>query len=377
MLSTTRNRLAACLVMCLASGAAPAGAVAAVMFQGLGPTTFNADAVSYDGSIVAGKLDGTNGFRWTTASGVQPFVGIAGTTLNVQPEDMTADGSVIVGFSNSPTYGNQSEAFRWTAAGGAVGLGDLPGGITWSYARAVSADGAVVVGASSSIDGASGGQEAFRWTQQGGMVGLGFLGGRYFSEAHDTNADGSIVVGRATNFGGNQQPFRWTAAGGIKAIGTVLGSANAITPDGRFIVGYGSFGSGSEAFRWTEAGGFERLGDLPGGSSLSLAIDVSDDGSVIIGQGNSGVAEAIVWREGAGMRSLRSILLENGVDLTGWTLPGAVEISGDGTTIVGQGMHNGQPEAYIAVIPEPASFVMATAASALLAARGRRARDRS
>ena len=65
-----------------------------------------------------------------------------------------------------------------------------------------------------------------------------------------------------------------------------------MTPDGRFIVGQASFTSPTEAFRWTEAGGFEPLGDLPAGSSSSLAIDVSDDGSVIVGQGNSGVTEA-------------------------------------------------------------------------------------
>jgi probable HAF family extracellular repeat protein len=373
MTSKERRRWAVSLGVCLAAGGVPGNAGAGVIFQGLGTTTFNSGAVNYDGSMVAGKLDSTNGFRWTAAGGVQPFPGIAGTTLNVQPEDMTADGAVVVGESNSPTFGNQSEAFRWTAAGGAVGLGDLPGGLKWSYTRAVSADGNVVVGASGSVDGVSGGQQAFRWTQAGGMAGLGFLGGT-FSEATGTNADGTIVVGRASNTGGNSVPFRWTAATGIKAMTTVLGSATAMTPDGRFVVGYGSFASPSEAFRWSEASGFERLGDLPGGSSSSLAIDVSDDGTILVGQGNSGVAEAMVWREGVGMRSLRSILLDNGVDLTGWTLTNASEISGDGMTVSGQGLHNGQAETYVAVIPEPAAGAAAAGTLALLtSARRRRA----
>lgn len=51
---------------------------------------------------------------------------------------------------------------------GFQGLGDLPGGNIFSQAAGVSADGSVVVGQSNS---ASGG-EAFRWTAGGGMVGL-------------------------------------------------------------------------------------------------------------------------------------------------------------------------------------------------------------
>ena len=50
-----------------------------------------------------------------------------------------------------------------------IPLGDLPGGAFISAANGVSADGAVVVGFSNS---ASGG-EAFRWTSGGGLVGLG------------------------------------------------------------------------------------------------------------------------------------------------------------------------------------------------------------
>ncbi len=38
------------------------------------------------------------------------------------------------------------EAFRWTSGGGMVGLGDLPGGESDSEANGVSADGSVVVG---------------------------------------------------------------------------------------------------------------------------------------------------------------------------------------------------------------------------------------
>ena len=44
---------------------------------------------------------------------------------------MSADGSVIVGYSQSD-FG--AEAFRWTESEGMVGLGDLPGGEFYSQA---------------------------------------------------------------------------------------------------------------------------------------------------------------------------------------------------------------------------------------------------
>ena len=52
-----------------------------------------------------------------------------------------------------------------------IALGELAGGEFRSSANAVSADGSVVVGYSNSAAG----PEAFRWTQSDGMQGLGDL----------------------------------------------------------------------------------------------------------------------------------------------------------------------------------------------------------
>jgi hypothetical protein len=70
------------------------------------------------------------------------------------------------------------------------------------------------------------------------------------------------------------------------------------------------------------------------------------------------------------MRSLSSILASHNVDLTGWTLDVASDVSADGTTIVGQGTLNGRVVAYRAVIPEPASLWVV--ALSMLALRRRR-----
>ena len=79
-------------------------------------------------------------------------------------------------------------------------LGDLPGAGEYSIAYGVSADGTYVVGESQST--ASGtGTEAFVWDQTRGMIGLGDLpGGLFMSTAVAVTADGNTVVGSGEVF---------------------------------------------------------------------------------------------------------------------------------------------------------------------------------
>jgi probable HAF family extracellular repeat protein len=195
-----------------------------------------------------------------------------------------------------------------------AGLGDLPGGATESQAFDLSGDGSVVVGYGKSASGT----EAFRWTTEGGMDGLGDLPGGYFaSKATACSTDGTIVVG---------------------------GAASA---------------AGWEAFRWTDGGDMIGLGDLPGGIVQSEARAVSADGSVVVGIADMGAAiqKAFIWDAVHGIRSLQDVLIEQGDDLTGWTLMNAEAISDDGLTIVGIGKNpSGQSEAFVATVPEPTSL---------------------
>jgi len=61
------------------------------------------------------------------------------------------------------------------------------------------------------------------------------------------------------------------------------------------------------------------------------------------------------------MVSLQDFLDNNlGVDLTGWTLSLATDVSGDGTVIVGTGINpSGRLEGWIATIPEPSTLILA------------------
>jgi probable HAF family extracellular repeat protein len=261
-------------------------------------------------------------------------------------EGISADGSVIVGFTPSSATG---QVFKWTAQTGFVGLG-------WnSVAVDVSADGSVIAGG------------PYIWSQVLGRTQLPLSTGH-----NGLTPDGSVVVGNTEL---KRMPARWSAATGLQLLGDLPGGilgglASGVSADGSVVVGFsGSSNSSDEAFRWTADGGMIALGDLAGGDFRSLAIDVTADGSTIVGWSISDVGEeAFYWQEGRGMRRLRDVLESDfRLDLSEWTLNHATAISRDGTFIVGNGTNPaGMREAWIAVIPEPGTWVLTLTGAALL-----------
>jgi uncharacterized membrane protein len=234
--------------------------------------------------------------------------------------DVSNDGSTIVG-DVSPSY-----VFRWTEATGVVVLNDFLGA---RQAMAVSADGTAIVGNNDS--------SAVLWREGAGAIALGGLpgGNSSYSAAWDISADGSVVVGQ-----------------GSRVQGT------------------------GEAMLWTEADGMIGLGNLPSGAT-SFAMGVSGDGSFVVGYSNvPDDNSAFLWDQANGMRSIRDVLVDDyGLSLDGWVLHQAVDISDDGCVIVGFG-HNpdGNTEAWIAIIPEPSTaLLLACGLAGLAAIRRRRA----
>lgn len=332
------------------------------VFMGLGDLSgvysmSRANGVSADGTTVVGgsrSPAGLEAFRWTVDEGMIGLGFLSGCDYRSEAFDVSGDGSVIVG-QNSPAMGEPYEAFRWEA-GAMSDLGDLPGGSSYCSATAVSADGLVIAGRSSSEQGG----EAFRWTDSSGLVGLGDLpGGAFASWATAVSADGSVVVGSGSIPGDEtSEAFRWTSSAGIVGLGFLPGGsdwsyAHAVSADGTVVAGTSdSEVGGLAAFRWTQEAGMIALGDF---SVKSM----SGDGSIIVGyEYYDGDSRAIIWDEANGLRGLHELLeADLGLDLGGWTLDEARDISADGTVIVGTGTNPfGRPEGWIAVVPEPSSL---------------------
>lgn len=322
-----------------------------------------ARGVSGDGTTVVGdgwSDTGIEAFRWTLADGMIGLGHLPGSTASSQAWGISSDCTTIVGYA---TAGNCYEPFRWTASEEMVSLGLLPGGQWGGMAWGASADGSVVVGYS---DTDTVFMQAFQWTHAGGMVALPDLpGGDDFSEALGVSADGNVVVGQGTSGAGIEACY-W-ATREVVGLGSLPGGehrsqARAASANGAVIVGGSrSESSGTDAwemFRWTAQDGMVGLGDLPGGGFDSFAYDVSADGAVLVGFGESQNGRAAaVWDAEHGLRSLCDVLGGDGVDLSGWSLTVATGVSDDGLTIVGYGTNpNGDTEAWLAHIPEPATL---------------------
>lgn len=324
-------------------------------FQGLGDLSGNvfqsrAYAVSADGSDVVGKSPSSNGteaFHWTSTAGMVGLGDLAAGRFASAALGISANDSVVVGHSiidNEWGY----EAFRWSAQEGMVGLGFLAPAEKYSVAWDASANGSVIVGESESNSG----REAFRWTASSGMVGLGSLPGMNHSTARAVSDDGSAVVGYSL-----YDAFYWSAATGMTNIGTGC-QAFDITPDGSMIVGNCRTPDDYRLIRWDSAFKIDTLGVLEDkGSYSSQTYKTSATGETIVGYYLDSQAEekAFIWRASHGVLDLQYALeTVYGLDLNGWTLSAATDISDDGSTLVGWGLDpQGNIEAWRARISLP------------------------
>jgi probable HAF family extracellular repeat protein len=356
----------------------------AQIFQGLGDIAgggygSGAYKVSRDGGTVVGYASSPappatyQAMRWTQSGGI---VGLGdfpgGGPLGSVANSVNASGSVIVGSGTG--FAQPYTAFRWTQATGLVSLGDIDANSgTSSLALDVSDDGNVIalLGAYAASGTPDVGQAA-RWTPGSGLTPLGFLPGGDYSYAAGVSADGSVIIGGGTVGGGGSSAFRWTQATGMVSLGDVAGGvgvciAQDLSADGSVVVGSAATAEGQLAMRWTQATGMVSLGDIPGGPTGSIAMGVSDNGNTVVGIANSTYnidanGDAFIWTPQRGMRLLKDAVMADysAPQLEGWHLISAWSISGDGRTIVGEGINPlGHREAYIVRLgggPCPADF---------------------
>lgn len=317
-------------------------------------------AVSDSGTVASGiaSAESSNlAFRWTVAGGAQSLGDLSGGDVDSRGYGMSRDGTTVLGLASSGF--TEQQAFRWTVTGATLeALGWLgSGALQYSFSSDATTSGSTVVGQSVS----SGGYEAFYWTQAGGMVALADLsGGSLLSAAWGINPAGTVVVGQGTSSSGSQA-VRWDKSGGSYSItnlgdlsgGSVSAIAFDLSSNGSYIVGKGTSASGPEAFRWTALGGMVGLGDLSGGDFHSEAWGVSDNGAVVVGWSlTANDREAFIWDPTNGMRRLQDVLDDLGADLSDWSkLERALDVSGDGKVIVGEGiLEEGGSAAFLATL---------------------------
>ena len=209
--------------------------------------------ISADGRTIVGTSRFT-AVIWDEAGNLRPLGTLEGT---VGPSSsygyaISADGSRVAGrFAANRVVGS----FLWSDETGMQSLGVLPGGATgdlaYSEAGDLSADGTVVVGFARGVDRLL----PYRWTADQGMVSLGSFDDEYldwnvtdlFHEI-SVSADGSVTVGRNgyadgafihTDELGMQRLSAFLRAMGGDLEGWRLSAATSISPDGRYIAGYG------------------------------------------------------------------------------------------------------------------------------------------
>jgi len=358
-------------VMCLAAAAGLMTLVSGASAQSItsigmppGGSFSSANAVSANGSAVAATVDMASAYRWTSSGLVS--IGLLPGAYATSAEDISSDGSVIVGsvFFDSPE--ETVRAHRWTSSGGMQDLG-LPSLSVGSVGSGVSGDGNVVTGYSFDVNFNT---SAFRWTSGGGMQSIGTLPGGTSSEGRKVSRDGSTIIGIAGTPQGDRA-ITWTESGGMQSLGLLSpgdsgSSAWGVNANGTVVAG----SSGSNAVIWIN-GVVQNIGMLPGATN-AIAYTLSDDGSLVGGYSFFGnEATATLWSQTLGTVDLNAYLPTIGVDLTGWELDYTRDISADGTTIVGDGLFNGELRGWVVTIPSPSSAAL-LGLGGLMAARRRR-----
>ncbi len=335
----------------LAALSTAATANAQATFTVIGGQSTRPFSMSADGTWLAG-WDFNGGFRYNAGSTV--FDNFS-SGFNGVP-DVATNGTVAITLLD---LGNNEVAGLWTPSGQTL-LGGLGGqsGTSISSVYGCSDDAGVVAG----LGWINAGQaHAFSWTPLGGMVDLGSTVPNRSSRANGVSGSGNVVVGWDEAASGFRQAAIWpgSASGPVLLNAGNVGEAWNASTDGSVVVGIDN----GNLFRWTQAGGLVSLGKLPDAVAADDAtgVSVSADGNTIVGFcGDSFFGtpfRAFIWRPGAGVVELKSLLVALGAAQAGnFGLSQASEVSDDGKTIAGiaGALPFGPFDGWIATLPDVA-----------------------
>ncbi|MEJ5385216.1 MAG: hypothetical protein WHS44_10090 [Fimbriimonadales bacterium] len=261
----------------------------------LGGVLSRGTAISADGSTIVGYSSDSNGslvaFRWR--NGQMEALSHLSSVRWSEAYGVSADGAVVSGHS---WWGSNFRVARWQV-NTVVGL-NAPSGAIATRGWGVSGDGQVVVGAAFYPSFGLPEARAARW--QGNAIQLlGALDGYRRSWAFAASHDGSVIVGYALANGDNgpSTSIHWVNGqvqnlGWLPLEGADGSIAYGVSGDGAIVVG----NSDGRAYRWTETRGMENLNTvyaslLADGSQLYTANAISANGRYIVGQGYNAAAQ--------------------------------------------------------------------------------------
>lgn len=247
--------------------------------------------VSSDGSVIVGKahspMNQFRAFRWIQGSGMQEIADLAHEYEETIAKAVSGDGSFVVG---SLHLGEISTAFIWSQDSGLTKLGTFGG--KSSVANDISKDGKVVVGFAQDSKSIN---RAFIWDRRYGFRKL--IGTEDWSIAYGVSGTEyfTFVVGEMVASTKYPRAFRCFPNDIFEIIGS-LGDkssvAYAASEPGYAVVGSSEIDDNiKHAFRWEDNSGImEDLNNtykdlLPNGSYLAEAFSITPDARYIAGYG--------------------------------------------------------------------------------------------
>lgn len=309
-----------------------------------------ASDISGDGKTIVGSLsaDGAPSWKWSEQTGFELIGGVGGLTR------ISQDGGHIA--ANSITTGENPQVFASLWLGGTdwqpLPAVPNPGsgcsnasGPTTSTSSGIARNGKAVNGLE--YDGSCAKPRAFLWTETGGSILLPVPDDTRQANSNNISADGSTVVGwRTLLTSGFRRGGRWTN-GVYEQFGSsteLVGEAQSANPDGSVIVGQQVVASGNQAWRWTANNGIQPIGTLGG---PGVALDLSDNGNVVIGFSGTSNRIPFIWLPETGMVNLNNFMETQGAALGNFSLFTPTAISGDGTRITGWGPVSGNFQPWV------------------------------
>jgi hypothetical protein len=324
------------------------------------PLTIRPTALSADGTVVVGaacsgdrlncppvKIASTGG---TTTTLAFPTTLPSGYDLSGGCEAHAVNGTGS--WIGAQCYGAQGwSAIEWKASNTAVYAPGRTSTELIDDLNGASFDGSIIVGALYSSSPASGARW-FRRIPTSGIVQMSQNPSDLDVEtrARAASNDGLVVVGTS-----GVHAVRWDPTFATRPLAELSGQAGElglysylavdVSGDGSVMVGFQSSRGGPQALRWNDVSTVQSLG-------IGVANAVNLNGSVVVGHNNNvSTNYACLWNSAGTVTQIIDVIGTN-ADVTGWNLQDAVAVSDDGKVIVGTGTNgSGVSQGWVLHLP--------------------------